>query len=323
MQTEIKTVARMLSALRIKLPVDFLSRLDAVDYLGQLEHVLDLAAGQRQRLGDLLRVAGRITPAQLDEALADQRRGGRKLGEILIEKGLLTEREKDAVLEFQKRQTDVSPVSSKFALGNILIANGHITPSQLADALHRQVASGRRVGDELIASSHATKRQVSGALRLQRKLIAYTLFVILGVAPLPILGPSAEEAQSSAAMQVSAMVIAKARLQTVHQAAQLKISDADVAHGYVAIPTAARFSVVTNSRAGYVLQFHPIGSLFESVQIDGLGDTVNLGADGGTIVLRGPLPPQLMHELSFRFALHPDTGPGTYPWPLQLSVRPL
>ena len=323
MHAEIKTVAKMLSALRISLPVDFLSRLDAVDYLDQLDHVLELAAGERQRLGDLLCAAERITPAQLDEALADQRRGGRKLGEILIEKGLLTEREKDAVLEFQRRQTDVSPVSSKFALGNILVANGHITRSQLADALLRQVASGRRVGDELIAASHATESQVNGALRLQRKLIAYALSVILAVAPLPMLAPSAEAAQSSAAMQVSAMVIAQARLQTGYQAAQLKISDADVAHGYVAIPAAARFSVVTNSRAGYVLQFHPIGSLFASVQIDGLGNTVKLGADGGSIVQRGPLPPQLMHELSFRFALHPDTGPGTYPWPLQLSVRPL
>ena len=37
----------------------------------------------------------------------------------------------------------------------------------------------------------------------------------------------------------------------------------------------------------------------------------------------GPLPPKLMHELSFRFALRPDTRPGLHPWPLLLSVRPL
>ena len=71
------------------------------------------------------------------------------------------------------------------------------------------------------------------------------------------------------------------------------------------------------------MEFHPVGNLFESVRVGGLGNPVQIGPDGGTIVQRGPLPPNFAHELSFRFTLHPDAQPATYPWPLQLSVRAL
>ena len=65
--------------------------------------------------------------------------------------------------------------------------------------------------------------------------------------------------------------------------------------------------------------------LFEqpAKEIGGLGNAVSLGADGGAVVQRGPLPPTLTHELGFRFTLQADTVPGNYPWPLQLSVRPI
>jgi hypothetical protein len=80
------------------------------------------------------------------------------------------------------------------------------------------------------------------------------------------------------------------------------------------IPAASRFSVASNSRSGYRIEFHPLGDFFESVSVAGLGNTVRLGADGGTIVQRGPQPPNLTHELSFRFMLRPGTLPGHYSW---------
>jgi hypothetical protein len=71
------------------------------------------------------------------------------------------------------------------------------------------------------------------------------------------------------------------------------------------------------------MQLHPVGNLFQSVHVEGLGNAVQLGADGGAIVQRGPQASNQTHELSFRFILHPGTTPGTYPWPLLLSVRGL
>jgi hypothetical protein len=96
-----------------------------------------------------------------------------------------------------------------------------------------------------------------------------------------------------------------------------------VARGYVEVAAASRFSVQTSSQSGYLLEFHPVGTIFESVQIGGLGKVIQLGPDGGAMVQRGPQLPNLEHELSYRFTLRPDTLPGSYPWPLQLSVRAL
>ena len=210
--------------------------------------------------------------------------------------------------------------AGEFALGRILVANGQITRSQLATALRRQAATGRRLGEELITSGHASRSQVEHGLFVQRRLLAYALAVTVGLAPL---APRAEAAQRSAALAVSVTVIATAKLRTDYQTTQLHITAADIARGYIEVPAAWRFSVLTNSRSGYLMEFHPLAQFFDSVQVDGLGNVVQLGAEGGAIVQRGPLPPHRTHELSFRFGLRPDLRPGSYPWPLQLAVLAL
>lgn len=323
MTTDIKAIETLLSALGVSLPVELLDKLGIQDYLDQLDKVVALAAGERQRLGELLGAATRISAAQLDEALAIQRKDGRLLGEILIEKNLLSQRERDVLLEFQQRQAGSKPESGKLALGNIMVASGQITRSQLESALLRQAKSGRHLGDELISVGAASKGQVVNGLMLQKKLVSYALSATMGVAPLPALVSSADAAQASAVMQVSATVIANARLQTSHQTTQLVISAADIARGFVQVPGASRFSVITNSRIGYVIEVHPLASWFESVQVTGMGGATLMGAEGGSIIQRGVLPSKLAHELSFRFALRPDARPGSYPWPLLLSVRAL
>src|SRR5688572_1922405 len=103
-KTNGNTLDAVLSALGIVAHADLLARLEIPDRLDRLEQVLALAAGERLRLGELLRAAERITPEQLDDVLAEQRRSGRKLGEILVERGHLSQRECDTVLEFQRRQ---------------------------------------------------------------------------------------------------------------------------------------------------------------------------------------------------------------------------
>jgi MSHA biogenesis protein MshE len=46
---------------------------------------------QRLRLGELLVLQGVVTPAQLESALAERKRSGRRLGRILVEDGIATE----------------------------------------------------------------------------------------------------------------------------------------------------------------------------------------------------------------------------------------
>jgi len=124
-------------------------------------------------------------------------------------------------------------------------------------------------------------------------------------------------------MSVSVTVVANAKMQTQFQAMQLNISEADITRGYVDISGASRFSVSTNSQSGYVINFNPINNIFDSVQVNGLGNLVQLGPDGGSVVQRAPIIKNQSHELGFRFTLNHDVKPGIYPWPLILSVRAL
>ena len=58
------------------------------------KHAADLpktmATAAKRRLGDIIVERGLITAEQLDEALAAQRESGSKLGEVLVELGFLT-----------------------------------------------------------------------------------------------------------------------------------------------------------------------------------------------------------------------------------------
>lgn len=294
--------------------------LELEKYAAQLDHILVLAAGEHLRLGELLLAAERISAAQLEEALTAQRKAYRKLGDILIEMQLLTQLERDAIVDYQRRQSGIPPPTGKFTLGHILMNRGEITRVQLEDALHRQSLSGRRLGVELVTAGAANRKQIDASLQAQRKFIVYALAVSAGLIPLE---HSAIAAPSASSMGVSATVVANAKLRMDFQPAFLSISLADVAQGYVDVAAASRFSVHTNSRSGYLMEFFPVGNLFASVQIGGFNSAVLLGADGGAVVQRAPLASGFAHALSFRFALSADTQPGIYPWPLQMAVRAL
>jgi hypothetical protein len=322
MPIDSKTTDVILSSLGVHLPAGLSATQNAAELLEQIEHVLTLAAGERQRLGELLCAAERITTKQLADALIEQQTTERPLGEILIRQGLLTQGEQDIALAFQRRQNGSPDTPGALTLGNILVTDCQITREQLDQALHGQQSSGRRLGEELIAAGHATLAQIKRGLQLQRKLTGYALAVAISLTAFVGLVP-AQAGQLSAAIPVSVTVLAYAKMQTEHQTQQLHVSEADIARGYVEINDAMRFSVTTNSLSGYLLVFHPIGNLFESVQVDGLGNAVQLNADGGDIVQRGATHTQLSHTLSFRFNLSQDVTPGNYPWPLQLSVRGL
>jgi MSHA biogenesis protein MshE len=56
------------------------------------------------RLGDLLIQEGLITAQQLDDAIESQRKSGLKLGQILVEQGVLTE---DALLSGLAKQLNI------------------------------------------------------------------------------------------------------------------------------------------------------------------------------------------------------------------------
>jgi hypothetical protein len=295
--------------------------LDIEKYLNQLNQTVVLTSDEHRYLIELLNKSAINVVQQHNQDVREHKRGYLQPNARLINKVRLLPSKRVVAKRIEPHPDVVVPVSGKFALGNILVANGEISELQLKLALTQQTKTGRKLGEELITAGHVSSGQVESGLLMQRKLVACALAATVGLSP--IVATPTEAAQTSAAMGVSVTVVAHAKMQTVFQETQLNISKDDIARGFVEVEAASRFSVSTNSQTGYLMEFYPVGEIFDSVQIGGLGSPVHIGADGGAIVQRGQLLASFTHELSFRFTLRQDLVPGNYPWPLQLSVRAL
>ena len=287
----------------------------------RLDNLLMLAAGQRARLGELLQAAGRITEPQLTAALAEQRHSGRKLGEILVERSNLSAAEREVALEFQRHLAGERPTDGRLSLGNILVSTGQITRQQLINALKWQGAHGGRLGDALVACGHATQHHVEHGLSLQRRLVLAALVTALSLAAAaPVQDIYAAE-PPTAKVTVRARIATFFRMQVEHQIPVLTITARDVERGYVEVPAASNFSVVTNTQDGFIVEFRPHSDMFRSVRISGLQSQIEIGADGGTALNNAPHGRTTFHQLDYRFMLNPGVQPGNYPWPLEISVR--
>jgi hypothetical protein len=149
-----------------------------------------------------------------------------------------------------------------------------------------------------------------------RTFAAGAALLVLAAMPVPAVA-------GQTTLRVAARVAAFFRVQIDHQATGLTVTPRDIGLGYVEVPAASRFSVTTNSREAYLIDFRPAGEWFRSVDVGGLSRMVELGPAGGTVVQGPPASRITAHQLSFRFYLRPEVQPGDYPWPLLLSARPL
>jgi len=151
------------------------------DHLSNPETAVKLAAGVRKSLGNLLIQAGSITPRQLEEALAEQRRTGSKLGEIFVRLGLVSERQLDKLLDFQRYQELAAENPNKLKLGEILISAGYITREQLNDTLRKHKASGKKLGDVLVEEGYVEPQNVKRSLRVQHMLLTSALIAAISL----------------------------------------------------------------------------------------------------------------------------------------------
>jgi hypothetical protein len=122
---------------------------------------------------------------------------------------------------------------------------------------------------------------------------------------------------------VGATVRAVASIQLDSMPSVLHISARDVARGFSEVAEPAQLSVNSNSQRGYALDFLAVAPIFSQVIVQGLGSDVELGAEGGTVVQRGPVARPARLALKFRFMLARGVAPGDYPWPMRFAVRPL
>jgi hypothetical protein len=282
-----------------------------------------LAAGVRKMLGEILVQAQRISPEQLDAALAEQRESGAKLGEILVKRGLLNRRELDAALMVQQHRTTPPPLANRLKLGEVLIAAGYITRPQLEEALDRQRHSQQRLGELLVAAGHAQPRQIEHGIRLQSMLLAAALTAALSLfAPAPSVEASTvQEASASARVMVSAVIPARASINVIRQVPTIVVTDADVQRGFVEVADATLIELKNNSSHGCLLIFETHDLPFREATVNILGREVAIGPGGGMLAHQGLGTVAL--PLSYRFALNDNMQPGTYAWPFTLNARTL
>jgi hypothetical protein len=126
---------------------------------------------------------------------------------------------------------------------------------------------------------------------------------------------------NTAKLTVMARIATFFRMQVEHQVPSLMVTASDIERGYVEVPAASGFSVVTNTQSGFLVDFRARSDVFLAVLVTGLQNSFEFGAGGGTAVQNVPRGRTSFHQLGYRFMLRPDLQPGNYPWPLEISVR--
>jgi hypothetical protein len=136
-------------------------------------------------LGTLLVEEGLLTDQELETALAEQKRTGRLLGQIVVDHGylsafslarMLAEQHgvelRPARVEADRRQPPPGPPEPKAPptwrpLGTVLIEKDFLTQAELDEALATQRAEGGRLGEILVAQGALTGTQLGRALAEQ------------------------------------------------------------------------------------------------------------------------------------------------------------
>ncbi len=299
---------------------------ERTDRFEPLERLLSRAAGQRQRLGDLICASHRLTPQQLAQALAEQQDSGRRLGEILVAHGLVSAAECDVILRFQENQARRPAADGSLSLGALLVSRGRITRQQLDEALCRQQVSGLLIGEELVAAGLVEPSQLAHDLSLQRTLVDSVLLAALALAgaAVPALeGGAPDRRRRPARSRINVAARASFAVEMQFQEQSLSVGAEDLKRGYVDVAAASRFSIRGRPGESYLVEFQPTAKIFDTVFVTGLGPALEVGTEGGSVTPRVAEAMQTQHALGYRFLLRPGTQPGVYPWPLNLFVHPL
>ena len=278
-----------------------------------------LAAGAPRRLGELVFDADPSRENQVAQALADASRSGRKIGEVLVERGVITAAERDTMLEFQRHQRGEAPTEDRFRLGRILVSLGHITDEELVEALLRQRASGRPLGEELVAQGQISHEVLQVALYTQRQLVIAALLAALAMVSPGAVTPVEAAQKATQSLDLRITIPAVMRMKVLHQPATIEVTPQDVERGYVEVTSGSLLQVTAN--IGWQLSFATQGGIASSAQVRGLPGNVVVGPEGGTVTGLRPMRHATVFDLSYRFVLAPGVAPGTYPWPVMILAN--
>lgn len=307
-------------------PHDLRAVLSISGDLSSPDQAVQLAAGVRRLLGELLLLGKRITAQQLDEALEIQRQTEETLGDVFLRLGLISDKELRALLKFQRCQADRGKASDRLRLGELMVMTNQITRSQLEHALAKQQRTRQNIGDVLVGAGFLRPEQLSQGVRLQKKLLTCALIAILSFGPLAATR-SAEPVSAPRSGQIAMTSMSAGEtlsaLRILFHHSELVVTYADILRGYVDVPVAARLEIQNTNLSGYMVIFHGLTTPFRKVVVKGFDKDIVVDTYGGSVIQPDHGRDPLLLELSYRVVLSKKIRPGTYAWPLTIAISPI
>lgn len=179
--------------------------LSVKDNLTSTSKLIEVAAGSRGYIGELLMQTGRISSEQLKPILDEQDKSDEPLGKLLMKHGHINRHELHSLLAYQSAQADSANNDSPLKLGNLMLTTGKVTSDELDAAVTRQQQTHQKLGDVLVDMGYAKPKEVSRGLSLQRHLVSATLSALLCVGVM-VESPSAHAADVSTVVSAGAVV---------------------------------------------------------------------------------------------------------------------
>lgn len=286
-------------------------------------------------LGGLLCAAGLIHPAELDAALQVQQATGERLGETLVRRTSVNAKDTAAALMVQRKVRDALGRRRKsrdhvlpegLRLGEILVARGDLAPNALEKALSHQ-PEGVLLGELLLQVGAVSKAALESAIPLQKRLLSAVLCAGLGFALAMGTPPAHAAGVDSARITISATIAKRVTFALKSQPSVVTITQQDVQRGYVDVAQPSVFDVKTNSAQGVALEFQsaPIATDVLGIEVMGAGPLFRMSASGGILLLTDGWHPTLLRSLMLTYRLHlgPSAKPGTYSWPVAMTITAL
>lgn len=153
-------------------------------------------------------------------------------------------------------------------------------------------------------------------MNIQRRIGAI-LFAAILFGSLPVAAET-----SSATMQVSMQVIARAVVSIESQPAAIDITATDIARGYVDVAAPIVVRVRTNSRRGYILQAEKVNEAFASIELSMPDASMNI-ASHESWIQRPYLAGGDVMPIHARLRLAPGATQGSHALPVAFNASPL
>lgn len=150
-----------------------------------------------------------------------------------------------------------------------------------------------------------------------RNRIAAILLATVAIGTVPAFADS-----TSAKMNVSVQVIARAIVSVDDQPSAVTITAADIARGYVDVPAPIVVRVRTNSRQGYMLQVENQSETFSSIELSTTNIAMNVGTHE-TWIQRPYVAGGDVLPMRARLHLASAATTGSFSLPMAFSASPL